>query len=252
MLLNQERAKRNQAALPEGTTWRAANTQENAGESTRRGGVGIAQSATEEFTPMKLVKGSAGEREYNRLVTETSKVKDKLAANLSEVTQLKDLLDQAMTNPVAANAAQRQVAMMFNKGALSEGDVRAFSGSQNVIDRLQRSFEQNLSSGRPFTAQDVKEFQALLPSLQRGVTESQTRREADIRRRASSVHPGFGDYLFGASPQSATQPSTNTQKSDTMPQQGAPKKRFIVDGQPRELSQEEFKAEKARGAKITR
>lgn len=213
-LINAERQKRGAKPIPYGSTMRSVQAIEGSSDTARRYGIGLGQEAEKPFDPMQVVKGSAQERDFRSLTDEAKKVKEKAAANAGDLQRLSGLLQAAKSgDPVAANAAQRQVALMFNKGALSEQDVTAFSGSRQVFDRLNRWAQMNLTTGAPLTQEDLGSFESLIPQLAQGNAKEKSIREADIRRRAAFVHPGLGDYIFGGE-----QPSTPAQKSDTITQ----------------------------------
>jgi hypothetical protein len=215
-IINEERRKTGLSPLPEDGTisYRDLESVGFASGEARRSGM-VTPEIGQTFDPTRVARGSVQEREYKVLADESRKVKEKISQNTADIAQLTSLLEEAASgNPVAANAGQRQIALLFNKGALSDQDVTAFSGSQNVIDRMRRTIERNLGSGAPLTQEDMRQFKEIIPSLQRGAQASKSSREQDIRRRAQSVHPGLGDFLFGGG---AAQPSTTGQKSGTMP-----------------------------------
>jgi hypothetical protein len=82
--------------------------------------------------------------------------KEEAAAD-SGIKTLNELTRLAKSgNVVAANGLQRKVAMEFNKGALSENDVMAFSGSQRLDANAQRVLQKMFIDGAQIMDEDVQ------------------------------------------------------------------------------------------------
>jgi hypothetical protein len=251
--VNADRTKIGLQSVPEdgSITYQALEAMGYSGMQARLAGVLQGTNDTNApFDPTKLPKGQKSDL-LNKLSKDATKIKTDKAESDGAVATIQQQYDLAVNqkNPVAANAVQRGIAMLYNKGALSDGDVKAFSGASDIKSRLDRYIQSNYTTGLPFSDADLVQFKNLIPTLGTKVGTAVSEREKDIRTQAAYIHPGAGDYLFSTQSQ---QPSTSGAESATMPAQGSSKKRFIVDGQPRELTREEFNAEKARGAKITR
>lgn len=108
-------------------------------------------------------------------------------------------IDGFLSNDPSATgmeAARRAVAQMFNKGALSERDVSAFSGGQTLWQRLGRFVNKNLISGTWGTDADVKEVKDLVNTLKEVSAKQHAAERSYFRNKIESeVGPEIADKL---------------------------------------------------------
>jgi hypothetical protein len=85
----------------------------------------------------------------------------------------KELLAKAQTNPAATAPAMRRVARLFEKGVLSDADVKDYGGSQAVFDQLMRYSEK--ASNGTLTAEDAQNATEIVDvALARAQTNMET------------------------------------------------------------------------------
>ena len=253
-LINLERKARGQQPLPEdgSVSYADVDAIEMSGAETRR-----------TYGTLKSMDSEGAQDAQGWLAKQPEKTKVFVANTVKEFNKDRKIVDGAKQdtrlletlvaeveqgNAFAGQALKNRLPRIVGgeKGVLTDQDVTRLAGSQTYWETLKRFLEQKVASGTAITSRDLQEIRSTVEAIK----ANQGKDLAAAESRAMGVlRTGLGEsapasLLYGGMPQ----PSTSAPKGDTM----APKKRFIVDGQPRELTKEEFERLKASGAKITR